>query len=73
MLVWLAMVTGVRRGELCALRRSHLDPVAGILRVLASVSGPRGRIREKDMKTHQQRWVALDPGTLKLLAEHMAA
>jgi integrase len=30
-LVWLTMVTGHRRGELCAIQRRHLDLVAGVL------------------------------------------
>ena len=31
LLVWLAMVTGARRGELCALRWCHLDPVRCVI------------------------------------------
>jgi len=70
--VWLAMTTGARRGELCALRRSHLNPATGILTVPRSVSGSKKKLREKDTKTHQQRRVALDAHTLMLLADHLA-
>jgi integrase len=70
--LWVAMTTGARRGELCGLRRSHLDPAAGVLRVPRSVGGTRKLMREKDTKTHQQRRVALDAETLLVLREHVA-
>ncbi len=71
-LLWVAMTTGVRRGELCALRRSHIDPKSGVLSVPRSVAGTRKVMREKDTKTHQQRRVALDTETHLLLQEHLA-
>ena len=61
------MTTGARRGELCALRRSHLDRRAGVLRVPRSLSGSRRTMREKDTKTHQQRRVALGAESLAIL------
>ena len=72
MLVWLAMTTGARRGELCALRRNDFDAAAGLLRVPASVRGSRKTLRVKDTKTHQQRRVALDELTVGLIQEHIA-
>jgi integrase len=49
MLVWLAMTTGVRRGELCALRWNRIDFAGGVLSIrLASASaapGPGKRTR----------------------------
>jgi integrase len=71
-LLWVAMTTGARRGELCALRRTHLDAASGVLRVPRSVAGSRKSMREKDTKTHQQRRVALDAETLAVLREHVA-
>jgi integrase len=71
-LIWLAMTTGARRGELCALRRQHLDLDGAVLTIEAGVAGPRGRLREKDTKTHQQRRVALDGTTIAVLREHLA-
>jgi integrase len=68
-MVWTAMTTGVRRGELCALRRSYLASDSGVLRVPRSIEGARSAIREKDTKTHQQRRVALDSETRAVLAE----
>ena len=67
MLVWLAMVTGARRGELCALTWSALDPAAGILSIRTSIAQASGRTWEKDTKSHQQRRIALDATTLELL------
>lgn len=71
-LMWLAMVTGVRRGELCALRWRHVELDAGVLMVSRSIGQRGGQMWEKDTKTHQQRRVALDPQTVAVLTEHRA-
>jgi integrase len=65
-LVWLAMTTGARRGELCALRFSHIDFVKSTL----DISRNFVRGKEKDTKSHQGRRIALDPETVKLLTDH---
>jgi integrase len=70
MLVWLAMVIGARRGELCGLRWRHVDLTAGVLTVRQSQGQLAGLQWEKDTKTHQARRVALDPETVALLTEH---
>jgi integrase len=70
MLIWLTMVTGFRRGELCAIRWRHLDLDAGVLTLERSIGQRSGRTWEKDTKTHQHRRIALDPETLSLLSEH---
>lgn len=70
MLIWLTMVTGFRRGELCAIRWRHLDLAAGVLMLERSIGQRSGRTWEKDTKTHQHRRIALDPETLSLLSEH---
>jgi integrase len=70
MLIWLTMVTGFRRGELCAIRWRHLDLTAGVLNLERSIGQRSGRTWEKDTKTHQHRRIALDPETLSLLSEH---
>jgi integrase len=68
--VWLAMTTGARRGELCALRWVHVDLGAAVLTLRRSVYvADDGRVVEKDTKTHQQRRVALDPETVAVLRE----
>lgn len=83
---WLAMTTGARRGELCALRWENLqclhavrgehDCIANgcrwilVVRRAIAQTDSDGYIWEKDTKTHQRRHVALDPETVAVLAEH---
>jgi integrase len=78
-LVWLVMTTGIRRGEVCALRFRDLDidfeaadaDSDGTLRVRRNYVRRNVRIaKEKDTKTHQMRFVALDRETVQLLREH---
>jgi len=71
-LVWLVMVTGVRRAELLALRWLHVDLVGGWLTVRRNYVRVKGRSIEKDIKTHQMRRLSLDPATVAVLAEHRA-
>jgi len=66
-LVWLAMTTGARRGELCALRWDGVDLDRGTLSIRSSIAQEGNRTWEKDTKTHQQRRIALDPTTVGLL------
>jgi len=66
--LWLAVVTGARRGEMVALRWNHLDLDAGVMEVRRNyVWG-----REKDPKNHQMRRLSLDAATVELLREHQA-
>ena len=67
MLVWLAMMTGARRGELCAVSWDRVDFAAGMVMLRTSIAQDRGRTWEKDTKSHQQRRVTLDAPTLELL------
>ena len=69
-LVWLTMVTGFRRGELCALRWHDLDVAGGVLAVERSIAQLNAKTWEKDTKTHQHRRIALDPETIVLLTSH---
>jgi integrase len=62
-LVWLAMVTGPRRGELYALRWRHFDPHRRVLVIRASIGQVRTETWEKDTKLHQRRHVTLDQRT----------
>lgn len=69
-LVWLTMTTGCRRGDLCALRWSHVDLDAGTLMLRRAIA-QNGRIRrDRDTKTHQQRRIVLDPETVAILRDH---
>lgn len=67
MLVWLAMTTGARRGELCALRWDWLDLDNAVLWIRTAIAQDGPRTWEKDTKTHQQRRIALDAETVGLL------
>ena len=69
-LVWLVMVTGVRRAELLALRWSHVDLDAGVLTVRRNYVRVNRRSIDKDTKTHQMRRLAIDPATVEVLTEH---
>jgi integrase len=71
MFVWLAMTTGARRGELCALRWDRIDFAAGVLEIRASIAQTAGRTWEKDTKTHQRRRIVLDVQTLTLLRAYL--
>ena len=66
-LVWLAMTTGARRGELCALRWDDLDLDRAVLNVRSAIAQEGSQTWEKDTKTHQQRRIALDQTTVGLL------
>jgi integrase len=65
--VWLAMTTGARRGELCALRWNRIDFGTAVLTIRSTIAEVGGQTWEKDTKTHQQRRIVLDPQTLALL------
>ncbi|MBA0127370.1 tyrosine-type recombinase/integrase [Haloechinothrix sp. YIM 98757] len=67
MLVWLAMVSGARRGELCALTWKCLDSDTGVLTIRSSIAQKGRKTWEKETKTHQQRRITLDEQTVALL------
>lgn len=68
-LIWLAMVTGARRGEISGLRWGHLDLDLGVVTFYRSIAQLAGQSWEKDTKTHQRRRVSLDPETIEVLRE----
>ena len=69
-LVWLAIVTGVRRGELCALRWRDVDLATGVISVSRSIGQRNKDTWEKDTKDHQHRRIAVDEETVGILVEH---
>lgn len=69
-LVWLTMVTGFRRGELCGLRWQDVDPLTGTLSVERSIGQLDGHTWEKDTKTHHQRRIALDEQSSAVLQRY---
>jgi hypothetical protein len=64
------MTTGARRGELCALRWSHVDLANGTVTFRRGIAQDGTVLWEKDTKTHQQRRVTIDPETVAVLTEH---
>ena len=69
----LAVTTGARRGELCGLRWKRVDLENCTIVIERSVvEAERGRIIEKDTKTHASRKISLDPVTVKSLVAHRA-
>ena len=70
LLLWLTMITGLRRGELCALRWRHVDLDRSNLWVERSTAHSRTGLVEKDTKTDSQRRLSLDPHTVELLRTH---
>lgn len=71
-LLMLAALTGMRRGELCALRWTDVDLTVGVLDVSRSLVVVPGGLAEKSTKTDRSRKVALDPVGIALLTAHRA-
>ena len=69
-LLMLAALTGMRRGDLCALRWSDVNLDLGVLDVARSVVVARSGLAEKSTKTDRSRKVALDPVGIALLTAH---
>ena len=69
-LLILAALTGMRRGELCALRWTDVDLKLGVIEVSRSVVVVPGGVAEKGTKTDTSREVALDPVGIALLEEY---
>lgn len=69
-LVWLTMVTGIRRSEVAALRWRAVDLARARIEVSTGYGVVNGERIHKDTKTHQMRYVRLDAETAALLAEH---
>jgi integrase len=69
--VWLSAVTGMRRGEVCALRRSDLDLDAGVVRVARALGLGKGKPYVKATKTGARHALAIDGETIDLLRLHL--
>jgi integrase len=68
----LAAVSGCRREELCGLRWSDVDWINGVLHVERAVKHglDHRALVVGPTKSHQDRWVALDPFGLAVLKKH---
>ena len=69
--LWLVVVTGVRRGELCSLQIRDFDLDRGLVHVAFNYVVRGGQRVRKDTKTHQDRWLAIDPDTCALIASYL--
>ncbi len=67
--VWLVAITGVRRGELCAVQISDIDLSNGGIHIAFNYVVKAGQKLRKDTKTHQERYIAIDPVTCALIQE----
>jgi len=70
--LWLVVVTGVRRGELCGLQIRDVDLDRGLVHVAFNYVVRAGQRIRKDTKTHQDRWLAIDPVTCALIVSYLA-
>jgi integrase len=71
--LWLVAITGARRGELCALQVSDIDLDQGVLHIAFNYVVVGGRRVRKDTKTHQDRYLAIDPVTCAMIREYLDA
>jgi integrase len=71
--LWLVAITGARRGELCALQVCDVDLDKGILHIAFNYVVVGGQRVRKDTKTHQDRYLAIDPVTCAMIGEHLDA
>lgn len=65
------VVTGVRRGELCGLQIRDIDLERGLVHVAFNYVVRGGQRVRKDTKTHQDRWLAIDPDTCTLVVTYL--
>jgi integrase len=70
--LWLVVVTGVRRGELCGLQLCDIDLDQGLVHVAFNYVVRGGQRVRKDTKTHQDRWLAIDSATCALITDYVA-
>ena len=71
--LWLVAITGARRGELCALQVGDIDLDQGVLHIAFNYVVVGGSRVRKDTKTHQDRYLAIDPVTCAMIREHLEA
>jgi integrase len=69
--LWLVAITGQRRGELCGLQVRDIDLDQGLIHVAFNYVVKGGKKVRKDTKTHQDRWIAIDPDTCALIASYL--
>ena len=68
---WRRSWTSTRRGELCGLQIRDIDLDRGLVHVAFNYVVRGGQRVRKDTKTHQDRWLAIDPDTCALIANYL--
>jgi integrase len=71
-LIYTAAYTGLRSGELLALRRQDVDLLRGVLHVRRALKDVDGRLEFGETKTHTHRTVSLPQFLRDMLREHLA-
>jgi len=71
--LWLAAITGARRGELCAVQVRDVDLEHGLLHIAFNYVVKNGQRIRKDTKTHQERYVAIDEASCAFIREQLDA
>lgn len=74
-IVHLALATGARRGELCAIRWRDVDLVSGVIRIDGNASQGRpgdNGYRRRTTKTRTVRRVVIDPSAVAMLTDRYA-
>ncbi len=61
----------MRRGELCGLQIRDVDLDRGLVHVAFNYVVRGGQRVRKDTKTHQDRWLAMDPDTCALISTYL--
>jgi integrase len=69
--LWLVAITGARRGEICALQVRDIDLERGSVHIAFNYLVKNGQRVRKDTKTHQDRYLAIDPVTCAMIREHL--
>jgi integrase len=69
--LWLAAITGARRGQLCAVQVCDIDLEHGILHIAFIYMVKNGQKIRKDTKTNQERWNALDDVSVAFIREQL--
>jgi integrase len=69
--LWLVAITGARRGEICALQVCNIDLERGSIHIAFNYLVKNVQRIRKDTKTHQDRYLAIDPVTCAMIREHL--
>ena len=72
--IWLGAVLGVRQAELCALKLDDFDWTRRRARIDQAIyvdEEDHTGVHVKDTKSHKVRFVALDPVSLQVVADHL--